>query len=265
MRTDRRYGWTRDLPDHRDLVRAPASAALANLPAKVDLRGPYMPDVYNQLGIGSCTSNAIAAAVEFALRRQKLADFMPSRLFVYYNERAAEGSVGSDAGAQIRDGIASVARQGVCPESMWPYDGTAARSDGTWPAGHRAALRPTEACYRAAKQTEAIRYERVVQELAHLKACLAAGEPFVFGFTVCASFESEQVAATGEAQLPGPGEQVLGGHAVLATGYDDDRQRFLVHNSWGTEWGMDGYFTMPYAYLANNRLASDMWAVTLVS
>lgn len=266
MRTAMHYGWVADLPDHRDFVRETAPERLANLPAAVDLStDPAMPPVYNQAQIGSCTANAIAAAFQYALRQEALADFAPSRLFIYYNERAMEGTVGSDSGAQIRDGIKSVARQGVVPESEWPYDGDSANSDGTWPSDHLAAKTPPAALDAEAVTSEAVEYERVPQEVAHIKASLAAKKPVIFGFTVYASFESQEVAETGDVPMPGPDEEQLGGHAVLAVGYDDKTQRFLVRNSWGSGWGKAGYFTIPYVYVTNRRLASDMWTIRRVS
>ncbi len=98
-----------------------------------------------------------------------------------------------------------------------------------------------------------------------MKGCLASGYPFVFGFTVYESFESEDVAKTGVVPMPAHTEKVLGGHAVTAVGYDDAQQRFIVRNSWGTDWGMKGYFTMPYAYLTDSNLADDFWTVRLIS
>src|SRR5450432_2708498 len=119
------YGWAPDFPDQRDHVYGAPLAKLGPLPAKADLT-KLCPPVYDQGQIGSCTANAIAAALEFDRDKQKLADFMPSRLFIYYNERAMEKTTGSDAGAQIRDGIKSVGKQGVCPETEWPYIATPA-------------------------------------------------------------------------------------------------------------------------------------------
>jgi len=110
-----------------------------------------------------------------------------------------------------------------------------------------------------------VTYSRLTQSLSQLKGCLASGYPFVFGFTVYDSFESQQVAQTGVVPMPAAGEGVLGGHAVLAVGYDDTQQRFIVRNSWGTGWGMQGYFTMPYAYLTEQNLSSDFWTVRLVN
>src|SRR5262249_39050928 len=97
-----RYGWKPGLPDPRGVLDWAPAIALAALPTPADLRGGC-PPVYDQGRIGSCTANAIAAAFEFDLKKQNLTDFMPSRLFIYYNERAMEGHVQFDSGAQIRD------------------------------------------------------------------------------------------------------------------------------------------------------------------
>ena len=246
-----RYGWVPDLPDHRDhLYSAPVELAAAP-PAKVDLR-PHCPPVYDQGQIGSCTANAIAAAIEFDRVKQKLAGFTPSRLFIYYNERVIEHTVDSDSGAQIRDGIKSVARQGDCPETEWPYVIARFKS------------RPPVRCYADALKYRVVLYQRLTPGLNQLKGCLSSGYPFVFGFTVYESFESAGVARTGHASLPKAGERAIGGHAVTGVGYDDARQWFVVRNSWGVRWGMKGYFTLPYAYLTDENLATDFWTIRIV-
>jgi C1A family cysteine protease len=223
-----------------------------------------MPPVYDQGQLGSCTANAIGAAFEFQQRKEQLADFMPSRLFIYYNERKIEGTVDQDSGAMIRDGIKTVAKQGVCPETEWPYEAIPADANGHFPPGSREATKPTDACYQDALKNRVTTYQRVITTLDQLRGCLAAGYPFVFGFTVYESFESQQVASSGEAPMPKAGEKQLGGHAVLAVGYDEDQQRFIVRNSWGPGWGMKGYFTLPYPYLLQDTLSSDFWTIRSV-
>ena len=89
--------------------------------------------------------------------------------------------------------------------------------------------------------------------------CLADGYPFVFGFTVYESFETEKVKRTGIVPMPKKNERPVGGHAVLAVGYNQKQKRFLVRNSWGKAWGKDGYFTMPYEYLETQ--AADFWTI----
>jgi len=267
MPTQRRiahYGWTPDLPDQRDLLYAAPRPKVGPLPAKADLR-KQCPPVYDQGQIGSCTANAIAAAIQFDLKKQKLKTFIPSRLFIYYNERNMEHSVATDSGAQIRDGVKSVNKLGVCPEPEWPYVATPADPNtNVWPAGAVPAEKPAPACYTSALKHQVISYQRVNRDLAQMKGCLASGYPFVFGFTVYDAFESAAVAKSGVLNLPAAGEQVVGGHAVLAVGYDDPSQRFLVRNSWGTSWGQKGYFTMPYSYLITTNLASDFWTIRMV-
>jgi C1A family cysteine protease len=248
-----RFGWIPDLPDHRDHMFAAAPAVLTALPTAVDLRPQCPKEVYDQGQLGSCTGNAIAGAIEFDEIKQKAADiFTPSRLFIYYNERVIEGTVNSDSGAQIRDGIKTVSKQGACHETIWPYDITKFRA------------KPSKAAYTDGAKHTAVQYQRLIQTLTEMKGCLAAGYPFVFGFTVYESFESATVAKTGVVPYPATGEKVLGGHAVLAVGYDDASQRFIVRNSWGPGWGMKGYFTIPYSYLTSNNLADDFWTIRLV-
>jgi C1A family cysteine protease len=245
------YGWNPDIPDGRDLMYAAPAQVVTKLPPKVDLR-QQCPEVYDQGQLGSCTANAIGAALEFDQMKQKEEAFAPSRLFIYYNERDIEGTVDSDSGAQIRDGVKSVSKQGAPPETEWPYDITKFRD------------KPSQPVYDHAQEHQAILYQRLTPTLGQLKGCLATEFPFVFGFVVYESFESQEVASTGEAPLPKAGEQQLGGHAVLAVGYDEDQQRFIIRNSWGSNWGMGGYFTLPYSYLLQSTLSSDFWTIRSV-
>lgn len=249
-----RFGWRPDLPDIRDYVFTSLRPMMVSLPARVDLRTTkWLPPVYDQGQLGSCTANAIAAAIEYDRRRQALADFTPSRLFIYYGERSIEGTINQDAGAEIRDGVKFAARSGACPETLWPYR-------ESW-----FATKPTADCYTAALADCVKAYSRIDHtNLRALKTCIAQGDPFVFGFTVYASFEGDEVARTGKLELPRAGESVVGGHAVLAVGYDDDDERFIVRNSWGDGWGDGGYFTMPYAYAIDPNLADDFWHVSTV-
>jgi C1A family cysteine protease len=248
-----RLGWIPDLPDHRDFLYAAPFQTLQVLPSSVDLRSAC-PPVYDQGELGSCTANAIDAAIEFDQMKQQIARvFVPSRLFIYYNERVMEGTVDSDSGAMIRDGIKSVATQGDCPEELWPYDIARFRD------------KPSDAAYQQATQYKAVLYQRVQQVLTQMKGCLASGYPFVFGFAVYESFMSPEVAQTGHAAMPAPSERSVGGHAVLAVGYDDAAQWFIVRNSWSAKWGMAGYFTLPYTYLTQQGLSDDFWTIRVVA
>ncbi len=250
-RTQARYGWQPDLPDHRDqFYSAPLNKFPEGVPPSVDLRG-QCPPVYDQGQLGSCTANAIAAAVEFDRKKQGLSDFVPSRLFIYYNERVMEGTVSEDSGAQIRDGIKSVAKIGAPTEADWPYD------------IKKFAERPPAKAYTDAKLDRAVQYQRVVHTLQQMQGCLASGFGFVFGFTVYESFESDALAKTGIMPMPKAHERKLGGHAVMAVGYDTDSRMMIVRNSWGTDWGQSGYFMMPFEFIIS-RNCSDFWTISSV-
>lgn len=242
MKTKRRYTWKPDLPDHRDYgFRMKPTAAV---PAHVDLR-PSMPPVFDQGQLGSCTGNAIAAAIGFI---DGPAAPPASRLFIYYQERVIERDVKQDNGAQIRDGVKACAAVGTCNEKTWPY------------IISKFATKPSKAAYAEAATDKITAYARV-GDLSQLKNALAMGFPVVFGFSVYESFESAEVAKTGTVPMPFLHEKLLGGHAVLCVGYDDAVQRVLVRNSWGEKWGMAGYFTMPYAYVSDRNLSDDFWVI----
>ena len=248
----RAFGWVPDMPDHRDVLYAAPAALLPKLLTAIDLRD-RCPAVYDQGQLGSCTANAIAGAHQFEQMKQGLPAFAPSRLFIYYNERSMEHTIDSDAGAQLRDGMKSVGKIGACPETDWPYDITQFRT------------RPTATAYTDAEQNKAVQYRRVSRSLAQMRACLAEGFPFVFGITVYESFESDAVATSGQVPMPSPSESCLGGHALVAVGYNDQDHVFIARNSWGDGWGMKGYFTIPYAYLLDENLADDFWTIRLVA
>jgi C1A family cysteine protease len=265
------YGWRPDLPDHRDFMYGAIAQipAVSALPASVDLR-PLCSNIEDQGQLGSCTGNALVGVLEFLERKDKVLFADLSRLFVYYNERMIENTVSQDAGASIRDGIKTLATYGVCQENaatvrtnwemFWEWL-TATSKQTNWPYDiSKFAVKPPASCYTAALAHKITLYGRL-NTLLEMKACLASGFPFVYGFTVYDSFESQEVADTGIVPMPDKTESVLGGHAVAAVGYNDASQRFIVRNSWGANWGMKGYFTMPYDYLADRNLSDDFWTV----
>lgn len=242
-----KYGWIPDLPDQRDFPYAQLALTIPSLPNAIDLRARCTP-VENQGEIGSCTACALVGNLEF-IKKQKLNKTINfSRLFLYYNERVIRHTEKSDSGSSLRDGIKTLVKTGDCLESLWPYD-TA-----------KFAVKPPPVAYQQAQNMEITNYYRLnaSQEMKHT---LSLGYPFVFGFAVYESFESPTVTKTGLVPLPQSGERVVGGHAVMAVGYDNTKNYFIVRNSWGTGWGDKGYFFMPYAYLTNTKLSSDFWTI----
>jgi len=239
-----RYGWVPDTPDSRDYLYSAIRPKL-KLPASVDLRAECSV-VEDQGKLGSCTANALAGNLEFLDKQADGAYVNVSRLFIYYNERVLQGSPDYDSGAMLRNGIKTLAKAGVCAEKSWPYK------------VEKFADKPPARCYAEGKKHCIVSYHRI-KTLDEMTACLSEGFPFVFGFTVYESFQTPAVAKTGIAKMPKKNERVLGGHAVMAVGYDQKAKRFIVRNSWGEGWGMKGYFTLPFAYV--ETLAADFWTV----
>lgn len=237
----------------------------------------HMPPVYDQLNTSSCVGNGTAGLFDYVHHKQGfpiagaeaddpdgevanvsivdgikvLHSFLyPSRLGIYYGAREIEGDTGGDDGAEIRDGVQTVVKQGAGPESIWPFN----------PA--RVTNRPSAAYYAAAIKHEALNYTRVSQADYYIGHCLSIlGLPIVFGATVFDSFESDAVAKTGMVPMPGVDEEVAGGHCMVIVARDAKRDLYGVRNSWGKDWGIKGYCWIPRAYLLNGALASDFWTL----
>jgi C1A family cysteine protease len=249
-----KYRWKRDIPDSRDHIY---QLAAISLPPSVDLR-QYCSPIEDQGNIGSCTGNAIAGQIEL-INKKKTPTKTPdiSRLFIYYEERVMIGTVRWDSGAYIRDGIKVVYKKGAPKESLWPYQ------------TNKFATKPAAAAYTDALKRTVTGYQKCSNFNA-VKNALAAGNPVVIGFDVYESFESDEVTATGVMPYPNTlTEEYLGGHAVCIVGYNDNfrstgRGYFIVRNSWGTSWGDQGYFYMPYQVIQNTNMSEDFWLISAV-
>jgi hypothetical protein len=216
------------------------------LPATVDLRSKFGP-IRNQGNEGSCTGFSTVAAWDY-----DDPTYSGSPQFQYYNSRLLQGTTSTDSGSTISTAVRALATYGLCQETTWPYT-------------EKFTLKPSTAAYTEGAAHKAVTYSHVTQTQASMKACLISGFPFVFGFIVYQSFEYPVVTNTGMMPMPKPGEQILGGHAVVCCGYEDSIQCWIIRNSWGPTWGAAGYFYMPYAYLDNTTLCSDLWVITKVN
>jgi C1A family cysteine protease len=249
-------GWIPDIPDHRDFIFKPAVALkAAKFPQAIDYRAAC-PPVYDQGKLGSCTANALGAAFDFDRKKQGHNFMTPSRLFIYWNERDMEGTVNSDSGAYIRDGIKVLRKFGTPQEKTWPYFIS------------KFAQKPPKPSFVEAEKNQSLTYQRIListfNPVNDMLACIASGYPFVTGIAVYESFESAKANSTGVIPMPTKKESLLGGHAILIVGYDQKKQQFIFRNSWGTTWGDKGYGYIPFDYLTNSGLASDMWVIKSV-
>lgn len=253
------YGQIPDLPDLNDFAYKPPYGALKSIPAKSDLRKVKgYPPCWDQDQLGACTAHGIAGGLVIGGLLNGLTIPMPSRLGIYYGERVIEGTVKSDSGAQIRDGI-KVVSHGVLLEEDWAYDIT----------------QFTKAPPKSTHGIDvAVTYRRLTRDkkLSQFRACLGVDKkPIVFGFSVYESFEAQTTMDTGIVPMPEAGEQLLGGHCVLAVGHDDTKKMpgastpgaILCRNSWSPDvYGkLQGHFWLPYDYFRTRALSSDFWEI----
>jgi C1A family cysteine protease len=255
--------FTLDHPKVRSLLGGVKLAAPEALPSSVDLRQWCSP-IEDQEALGSCTANAGVGIVEYYERRAHDKHLDGSRLFVYKATRDLLGFHG-DTGAYLRSTMGALCLLGVPPEQYWPYD--IAKFDDT----------PSAFVYALAQSYQAQVFYRLdpvgsagVDVLAAVKQQVAAGLPPMFGFTV---YESVRHAQHGDIPFPTPSESVVGGHAIVAVGYDDAYEMtnplsgdattgaLLIRNSWGPGWGDQGYGHMPYDYVTSG-LAEDFWVLS---
>jgi C1A family cysteine protease len=214
---------------------------------EIDLRLKF-PVTYDQGNIGSCTANALC--YNFIYNDNT---FVPSRLFLYYNSRMLDKTINYDIGSTLTQGVVALQKYGVCSDTVWPY------------ITSKYTNKPPTNAYTEGLNHQILESSRVQQTITSMKGCLISGYPFVVGILIYSSFEKVTVTTTGYVSMPNPSkEKILGGHAVICVGYNDNKGVWIMKNSWGSRWGDKGHFYLPYNYLLSNKLAGDMWTIRKV-
>jgi len=255
------YGLKFERPNKQKLLKLWSIGQKATvIPTSVDLRNEYMPPIFNQEQLGSCTANGLAAAFSYQYNVEFKKQIIPSRLFIYYNERRLEGTISTDSGAAISDGVKVLETLGTCTEASWPY------------IISKFAVRPPAQDYKFALKQKVTQASQVNATVADFKTAIANGYPVVMGFSVPATVEN--IGSNGfmpPYDKNNSEDQILGGHCVCAVGFDDNMTDninpagyFIIRNSWGEQYANNGYFYMPYSFF-DSGLISDCWVLDLVT
>lgn len=207
-----------------------------------------MPIVFNQLSLSSCTASALVT-IYYSIDPS----FIGSRLFLYYNERSLDDDVEFNTGSSLYQGINALSTIGLCNENLWPY------------IINNFNIKPTDECYIDAKKHLVTKYFHVATNENDIKLVLSLGHLIVAGIKIYESFHDPIVATSGYVNIPDKNEKKIGGHAVVIFGYDDTKKLFLLRNDWGYNWGDKGNFYLPYEYLSDEHLATDLWIITEVT
>lgn len=250
-------GWSQMVQGYRYAAPRPgtkrfaAKASVGELPPRVDLR-QYMTAIENQGETNSCVANAVAGAYEYLVKRHLGEEaYDVSRMFIYYNARYLEDATDEDEGTAIGDALEGLKTYGACSEETWPFDEELVNEE------------PEEGAYDEAKNFLVEDMAQVPVDLDAWRQALAEGNPIVFGIALYKSFDAHR--KKGLVPMPSPSEAAReshDGHAMLCVGYSDPDKLFIVRNSWGDDWGDDGYCYIPYAYLTNPKYNDgDAWII----
>lgn len=211
----------------------------------------YVLSVLNQGSIGSCVANAGFQAIRMKQYAQGLRMPLGARLWGYYLARAFHGMQDWDTGTQIRSFFRAMNKFGFMAEADYTYKYNV--------ADYAQAPQPMD-FMRAFDQRAPTHYYRIFDEghdrLRLIKMAIAEGHPVVFGTKITREFVKSP--PKGPIAPPKPGDEIVGGHAMVIVGYDSDG--FLILNSWGPNWGSGGFATLAPEYITWERTKS-LWVV----
>jgi hypothetical protein len=212
------------------------------LPESANLQ-KYAPSVGNQGSQGSCVAWSSAYAARSILESARTGQpgenikFSPSFL---YNQIGLDGCQGS----YLNRAMEFMTKQGSVPYNAFPYN------------ENDCSNQPGTQLVQEASQFKMRGYNRLslgdrndAIDLNAIRQNLSQGAPVAIGMMVGQSFMQNMMGK--DVWIPEPGDadmQGFGGHAMCVVGYDDKKYggSFLIMNSWGPEWGNNGFAWVRY-------------------
>ena len=231
-----------DAPDLRDRYYEPAL-----IPLNKDLDNSKPDLVLDQGKEGACTGFGLAAVINF-LRYRRDEQIPVSARMLYEMARKHDEWPGEDyAGSSCRGAIKGWKNMGVCSEELWPYS-----------TGNPGQLNIAKA--REARSTILGAYYRLQTNLNDYHAALNETGAVYVSATVHSGWNNpEKKINKDKFATIGQSSELTGGHAFAIVGYD--KNGFIVQNSWGSDWGTDGFAIWAYEDWYQN--ISDGWVFRL--
>ncbi len=238
-----------DAPDGRDFTYA-TDRSDADIPARVG------PDVYrrsvgttwHQRGL-ECTGFALASIVNHLIRTHHGAgaEVSVSRRMLYELAQLHDGE-DYETGSTLRGALKGWQQVGAALDELWPY--APGDEDGRIHGG------VTLARVLDARGRRPLRYRRIVDgDVRTVRAALADGHVLFVNVTLHVGWYRLFLPDADPVIEQRDGDVEKGGHAVVIVGYDE--VGFWIHNSWGPEWGTEGFAVLPYAAWERHR--RDVW------
>lgn len=228
-----------DIPDNRDFIVQPE----LEIEKEKSYIIPNLPPIRSQGKLSSCASHAIIGCYEVMLGDLRYIE--GSELFHYFNVRRYINDKWPDnKGMTIRDACKGMQKYGFTPEYIWPY------------VEEKFNNFPTESAYTLAKSYPTKQYEKL-DGLDMIKQSILSNIPVVFGIYVNSDFRK----LNKKQFIFDPKKRTTSGHAVCCVGFDDNKKVLIVRNSWGEDWGKEGYFHMTYESF--EKTAFDPWRIII--
>lgn len=232
------FGYLIDEENRDELIATqtpiPLRQLAVNAPAEIDPRGWHRIEDQGQMG--SCQGHALSSVCEFAYyigqhdRRRSGSPRQFSPMFAYLASQKHDGILGRDVGSTIAGGLKAAMEDGSCPLEIFPYPNPVRYSPTIPPRAFEAA-RP----FRIGRHTVCRSYQDVFDFLASGQGGVEVGIRWPDSWMNCSGILESYNAGYGG-----------GGHAVCFLGYsrrvDSRGRKYLwLANSWGREWGNQGY------------------------
>ncbi|MFC4310182.1 C1 family peptidase [Steroidobacter flavus] len=246
----RTFDVRRDTLDFRDKMYVPT---LIEVPTERELERyrEFRIPILNQGSEGACTGYGLATVVNYLLTTRKVvSDCNPcsARMLYELAKRYDEWPGENYSGSSARGAMKGWHKHGVCSETLWPSAASESKKGqlltGLNDARTTDALRRPLGAYYRVNHKDLVAMHSAIAEVGVLFATSNVHQ----GWPQC-----------GDNGLIEYSETVIGAHAFAIVGYD--KHGFWIQNSWGEEWGYQGFACISYDDWLQN--ATDVWVARL--